>query len=539
MGICMLKKVKMSRQFVLFIVVILLILSIWNVILVTRTTAVNRAYQEVIGNVVQLNDADSQLNDSLEELELYLTTRTLRSNETLNRKIDQLYQIVNSMPEQYATQEEQLAYSNLRGLMISLSQRLDDTITAFRGRSPAEAIQQFNTVKLVSGEIEDVIHYLAFKYMSSSNEIYSYLLTESGSALGQSMMLWLLIMVLILLISAFFVHSFTDSLRLLTEQSTRIAEYPENAYPITVEGNNEIAALARSFNRMGDKIRQYILELKNKADIEHELRETEMKNLSMENMLSAAQLMALQSQINPHFLFNTLNSIAQLAMLEDADETYELILNVSKMLRYNLRNLEDPVLLSDEIENLQRYIYIQRVRYGDKIDFQIVVEDDSITRIQIPALTIQPIVENAVIHGFASGDVRRSAGSGTDADVYGGAAGSAGAEAAGSAGAGAAGGDERSMVRVRLYSDSDAYYIEIADNGEGMSGERLDLIRNNPTMPGRGHTTGIGVRNVKHRLQLFYGVNVFDIDSVRGEGTRILLTIPRCVSGMEAGQEVE
>ena len=242
---------------------------------------------------------------------------------------------------------------------------------------------------------------------------------------------------------------------------------------------------------MSKQIRRYIARLNEKANLENELRNSELKNLNTQNMLRDAELKALQSQINPHFLFNTLNCIAQTAMFEDAAETNSLIITVSNMLRYNLRRLETPVTLGEEITNLNRYICIQKLRYGDRIHFETDIDEDTLS-VQIPCLTIQPIVENAVIHGFESNEC-----GGT--------------------------------IRVDAHRTSAGeLLICVEDDGIGMDAQTLsELQRTGETTKNRGgHSTGIGIKNVINRLQLFYGKNIFEITSVAGQRSRVRLRIP-------------
>ena len=161
------------------------------------------------------------------------------------------------------------------------------------------------------------------------------------------------------------------------------------------------------------------------------------------------------------------------------------------MLRYNLRRLETPVTLGEEITNLNRYICIQKLRYGDRIHFETDIDEDTLS-VQIPCLTIQPIVENAVIHGFESSEC-----GGT--------------------------------IRVDAHRTSAGeLLICVEDDGIGMEAQTLsELQRTGETTKNRGgHRTGIGIKNVINRLQLFYGKNIFEITSVAGHGTVVRLRIP-------------
>ena len=104
-------------------------------------------------------------------------------------------------------------------------------------------------------------------------------------------------------------------------------------------------------------------------------------------------------QINPHFLFNTLNAGAQLAMMEGADRTYEYVQNVAQFFRYNVKKNNETVSLRDEIELVDNYIYILNVRFSGDIHFEKHI-DESLTNIQVPSMLLQPIVENSINYGI-------------------------------------------------------------------------------------------------------------------------------------------
>jgi len=222
-----------------------------------------------------------------------------------------------------------------------------------------------------------------------------------------------------------------------------------------------------------------------------ELMEREKADLERDRLLKDLELQALQSQIHPHFLFNTLNVISKLSLIEGAERTSDLIVSLSKMLRYNLRNLDEPVALRDEVAHVREYIAIQRARFRENVSFELDVDEAALDR-PIPCLTLQPLVENAFHHGI--GDNERGA-----------------------------------AVTLRIRPVGDEIWITVRDNGAGMSEDvRRSLLRLEPP-EGRENreSTGLGVRNVLKRLQLFTGrEDIVAIESEPGRGTAITLKLP-------------
>ena len=210
----------------------------------------------------------------------------------------------------------------------------------------------------------------------------------------------------------------------------------------------------------------------------------------MQNHLKDAQLKYLQAQINPHFLFNTLNAGAQLAMLEGADRTYTYVQNVADFFRYSIKSREETTL-EDELVQVEHYIYILNVRFSGDIHFNMKIEDTCRT-ISMPGMILQPIVENSVNYGIR------------DIDWEG---------------------------RIELSATKEEGYvcISIRDNGVGMSQEKIDKI-----MSGRlksddisKNSNGVGLDNVMQRLRMFYNrEDVMEITSV-GEnmGTEVAIKL--------------
>ncbi|BCJ85594.1 sensor histidine kinase [Effusibacillus dendaii] len=209
----------------------------------------------------------------------------------------------------------------------------------------------------------------------------------------------------------------------------------------------------------------------------------------LEKTLQETQLRVLQSQINPHFLFNTLNTISRLAYLENAEQTQSVTYSLAKILRYSLRNIDQLVTLKEELEHVTNYLNIQQSRFRDRIQYEQTLELD-VESVKIPILCIQPIIENAIVHGFEpqEGSVK---------------------------------------LTLRAFTIGHKVVIEISDNGIGMSEENLVSIFSEKETRG-GHTTGIGIKNVHKRIQHCFGPDygITAINSEMGAGTTVQITIP-------------
>lgn len=198
--------------------------------------------------------------------------------------------------------------------------------------------------------------------------------------------------------------------------------------------------------------------------------------------LTEARLVALTNQINPHFLFNTLNSVATLIRI-DPNRARSMIYKLSSILRRLLRKTDSFSLLREEITFIDDYLAIEMVRFGDKLRFYKEIEDNALDRL-VPSMILQPIVENSIKHGLAN-------------KVDGG------------------------MVRLRAWLDGGRLNISVEDDGMGIEQSRLDTL----------FQEGIGVSNVNERLRVLFGPAYrMLIESKPGQGTQTLIEIPELES---------
>jgi sensor histidine kinase YesM len=253
---------------------------------------------------------------------------------------------------------------------------------------------------------------------------------------------------------------------------------------LEVQSQDEIGVVTGAFNQMVVNLRQYIERIRRSMELERTMKEHELR---MEAHLKDAQLKYLQAQINPHFLFNTLNAGAQLAMMEGADRTYEYVQNVAELFRYNVRKGKEIVSLREEIELVDNYIYILNVRFSGDIHYEKIV-DPSLLEVQMPSMILQPIVENSVNHG-----IREMAGEG--------------------------------KIWLQVYAQMDLVCVSIRDNGAGMSSEIIEKVLDGSYQEEGAASNGIGMDNVIARLRLFMGCeDVMSIQSPgKDQGTEVVL----------------
>ncbi len=237
---------------------------------------------------------------------------------------------------------------------------------------------------------------------------------------------------------------------------------------IPVDRADEIGALSRDFAIMVNTIQ----DLMKKSEQEQEDKRD-------------AELRALQHQITPHFLYNTLDSIVWMAEGGRTGEVVSMTTNLARLLRLSIGSGDAMVSLRSELDYLRSYLAIQQMRYRDRLSY-VIDADEAALEVRIPRLTLQPAVENAIYHGIKQRET---------------------------------GGE----IRVECRCNADHVVVDVTDNGPGMDAETLQSLRSSSREPG----SGVGLRNTHQRLALTYGDSyVFQLESRPGQGTRVRFCIP-------------
>ncbi|MGO4495064.1 sensor histidine kinase [Paenibacillus sp. 2RAB27] len=276
------------------------------------------------------------------------------------------------------------------------------------------------------------------------------------------------VIVVFLLISFYLVHSLTRPIHVLVRKMSLVMAGELNA-KIGTSKIAEMAALGRTFNHMLDQIK---LLLRQREEQEQAKRK--------------AEFAALQSQINPHFLINTLNAIKLMALISKADNIRNMTNALMRLVSSSFNRGGVLIRFSDEIANLKHYLYIMEIRYGNKFEVEWHIDPRAESKYLLKLL-IQPILENSIVHGMA------------------------GKETSG-----------KIVIQASIHEGS--LHIVISDNGEGMTDEQLEKFRTRRSP----HTfTGMGVANVHHRIQLHHGEDYGIILTVNEpKGTKVSMKIP-------------
>ncbi|OZB91181.1 sensor histidine kinase [Paenibacillus sp. XY044] len=281
----------------------------------------------------------------------------------------------------------------------------------------------------------------------------------------------------VIILILFLIQKITNPLSALTKFLRNAS--PEEPLPaLPVKTIDEVGQLIISYNRLTSRIVKLTDEVKRNESLKKE-----------------ADMHALQVQINPHFLYNTLSSVQWLALMNQDAKIAEMVGSLSDFLRFSLNAGQEYCTVQQEITHVSHYMNIQSIRYPDKFDFRVDVAE-SLHHVTMLKLLLQPLVENAILHGLL-------------------------------------GRNGRGTIRIAVERSGERLQFVVEDDGIGMPEERLQWLRNrlaeHPAAYGQepGVRGSYGLRNVNKRLALHYGRGAgLHVDSAEGAGTRITFTIP-------------
>lgn len=366
------------------------------------------------------------------------------------------------------------------------SEKMESTIWSVRGVDEDLKQSNYYNFKKVNQYVNVYLQMLFDQELENSQQVQKQLQKVSEQITLRIVFFILINLFFILFIGISYGRRLSKNLKQLTDAAESVSQGNFQIEKIQLDSDDETKILANAFNRLISNTKTLIQKIKENANLEVKLHKEEAEKSQMEVLLNQAKLKGLQAQINPHFLFNTLNVIAKTAIMEDADDTCELIESVSDMFRYNLNNIEKLITIKEEIMNIENYIRIQQARFGERVSFSIDISSKYLNY-HIPLLTLQPIVENAFMHGVED------------------------LEAGG-------------QIKVFTTALNNKDYIVIEDNGVGMNQEEAKQLLIDSQS--KSQSTGIGLSNVRKRLEFYYKEkDVIYIESEESEGTRVFIEI--------------
>lgn len=470
----------LQKRLYMLVIVCLVPLTIMIVYLLVLVNRFSDRYDAIADNITMANTYSINFKEDMDYTMYMIVANMERAKELVGAKephvmIDEARKDFQSL---YDLADSEYARSQLKGILKCLN-TLEDRVEEIEKDALVSGAYDENMerldldirvlTELIQERIQEYIYFETTRLETLREGIRA----DVSTALRTSIFIFAAILLGAVTISRMIMTGITEPIRKLSE-ATKQAGSGDFAVRAQEDSDDELAVLNTSFNQMLEKIGQLV------------------EDIRIEQMnLRQAELKLLQAQINPHFLYNTLDSIIWLAEAGEKDQVVQVVSALSDFFRTTLSKGRDYITLQEEATHIRSYLQIQRIRYRDILEYDIRIPQE-LMQYPILKLTLQPLVENALYHGIKN---KRGVG----------------------------------HITVTGRSEEEKLIFCVRDDGIGMSSTQLDHVR--AMVRGERQdsevSSGFGLFNVNQRLQLNYGAEYgLDIDSVYEEGTLATVVIP-------------
>lgn len=477
-----------TKLLMAFLSITVFILGI-NLYLYFSINSVIKNIDKVYESNAVLNELQNRLALIHHNMESFLDTNDTEAIEGYLRNEQEYYNQLEMLNTDVLNDANMITEKNIYNMSHCYLEIADKAITSKRGRNVTQYKEYFEEANELYEYINSYIYSLNNQQFRSNSNNYEVLFSTLKYSETSNLLILCIVSILNVVLIIFLTRGITNPLKELAKAANEVAKGTLDVELLEAVPDDEVGMVTNAFNQMVESLKDYIEQNKRSMELESAMKERE---LMMEAHLKDAQLKYLQAQINPHFLFNTLNAGAQLAMMEGADKTYQYVQNVADFFRYNVKKNNDVVTLREEIEMVDNYMYIINVRFSGDIHFRKNI-DEELINVQVPSMILQPVVENCINHG-----VRGIA--------------------------------WENLIELSVYEENHSICISVRDNGIGISKEKIDRIMHSKLSEAdlKVAANGVGLDNVIGRLRLFFErEDVIEITSA-GEnlGTEVAIYIP-------------
>ncbi|SFE45386.1 Histidine kinase-, DNA gyrase B-, and HSP90-like ATPase [Paenibacillus catalpae] len=475
----------LRKKLLFFIPLLVLLTNGVTFFLFESSKTVQHSYNTMMDRMLLYTQSAQTADNNVRALYTYLLNPEESSRLALQRQQAALVQTKERLANQRT--ESDIA-GVLQGYVHMLETLAEQAQAAGKSEAPTEALAYYEDAERTSSFIREEERRLIDLELSAYEPVYRSVQLEIVRMDWLGPAVFIINTLLSIVLALWISRSITEPVDRLVQTARRLSKGQLDPAYLPDRSNDELGILSESFRHMINDL--------------NDLMGRDKERMESERLVKELELQALQSQINPHFLFNTLNVLSKLALLEGADQTSDLIVSMSKLIRYNLSQLDRPVTLGDELKHVREYFTIQQARFRSRVEIGQKI-DESVLGILIPALTIQPLVENAFVHG-----VERMESGG--------------------------------VIQLVIEQTGENVVVAITDNGAGMNAAERDslLAMQDPPSPApaKKNSMGFGTRNVIKRLRLFYNrPDIVRIESEPGRGTSVILLLPKTPAKEQKG----
>ncbi|QUI22331.1 histidine kinase [Vallitalea pronyensis] len=469
------------------VILLMTILSVYALFIMERYRG---QIETMFERHIYLSDIQSVISELDDDLLGFLSSKSSTRLNDFNINQQQLTHLLEGDYEHLYSMEDVLM-KNIRNLSMEYIDQGRDAISYKRQRNVTRYDESYEKSKHIKTFIFEYIDGLNAIQLSRNSKSYLELVNQTHLLQTITYIIVINLIIISLLIVYLITSRMVKPFRQLSHVAEEISKGNFDTEDIHLEMEDEFQLLAIAFDKMKHNIREYVAEVKIIAETESKLKDEQLKNVKMEHLLDNARLYALQSQINPHFLFNTINAGVQLSIMERATRTGQFLESMSRLFRYNIQKMDSTCTLEEEVTNISDYYDLLKVRFGHRIQFELEIDPLTLHR-KVPPLILQPLVENAYIHGLS-------------------------------------GLEEGGTIKVATKHLAHEVLITVEDNGRGMDDALIEKILGTHSAHdiSQDKEEGIGIRNVRDRLALyFHRTDILTMEGRLNEGVKITIRLP-------------
>ncbi len=470
----------LKKRLNMLLLVCLIPLAALLLYLLVMVEQFSRRYDVIVENITKANAYNINFKEDMDYLMYIIVVNAERAGELVDTEqphllIEDARQVFQGL---FETADAEYARNRLNGIIKSLN-TLEDRVEEIEADALVSGSYDRNmerldlNIRILTELIQEQIQKYIYYETTNLESLRGGVRADVDGAIRTVSIGYVLILAGALLISRKIMTNITGPIRRLCEMTRQVGK-GDFAVQAREGSDDELAVLNSSFNRMVEEVGKLVEDIR-----------IEQLNLR------ATELKLLQAQINPHFLYNTLDTIIWLAEAGDSEQVVTLVSALSDFFRTTLSKGRDYITVREEEAHIRSYLQIQRLRYRDILEYEIQIPEE-LYQYQILKLTLQPLVENALYHGIKN---------------------------------------KRGMGHIRVTGESlgDRLVFRVWDNGKGMEPEELERVRKLiwGSQAGGDGPSGFGLFNVAQRIFLNYGSEYsLSMESVSGEWTEAVVEIP-------------
>lgn len=452
-----------------------------TVYLVVALFNYRNAYDLIVSRMTIANNYNLNFKEEMDE-SLYklavgaVTFDNIKDDSTLEDPYELMDELKNEFVYLGKVSEDRYSRTYVQSLLRNLD-TLEDRVDDIKNNVNMGELYDINMemldndIYILTELIQDDIQYYIYYQTRAIENLKVQLNSQIASFIATMSIVVGIILIIFFVLATFLRRSIVKPVDELVNATTKIAGGDFES-KVRVGSDDEIGKLAASVNDMSEHL---------EVLVEH-IKEDERK-------MRHAELRLLQEQINPHFLYNTLDTIVWLIETNDSEKAVNMVVSLSDFFRLVLSKGKELITIKEEEQHIRSYLEIQQVRYHDILDYDIHI-DPEIYDYQILKLTLQPLVENSLYHGIK---YKRAKG----------------------------------LIDITGVKDGDNIVLKVEDTGVGMDMETLERLRDEICKPCQETKSGFGLANVNERIRMYFGNDYgMTIDSEIGKGTIVKIKVP-------------